>query len=131
MLLLASCGDGTAPAPATLPSADPGLVDAGPCRLRDAPVKTCDLPSEIAGSYGIVQRRNLALPTIKLRSRNAAVGARVVAAELAATSLLPTGERRTVARARHHEAGGPRYPATVEVRHCVPVTIESRVRAMP
>jgi len=131
LLLLASCGDRPTPIPAALPYADPGFVDAGEYRLRYALVMTRDLPSEIAGSYGIVQRRNLALLTITLVSRNADEGARRAAAELAATSVLLTGQRQALALTRHDEAGGPSYLATVEVRHRVPVTIEIRARATP
>lgn len=131
LLLLASCGDRPAPIPAALPYADPGFVDAGEHRLRYALVMTRDLPSEIAGSYGIVQRRNLALLTITLTSRNADAGARLAAAELAATSVLLTGQRQALALTRHDESGGPSYLATVEVRHRVPVTIEIRARATP
>jgi len=131
LLLLASCGDSPAPIPAALPYADPGFVDAGEHRLRYALVMTRDLPSEIAGSYGIVQRRNLALLTITLASRNPDTGARLAAAELAATSVLLTGQRQPLALTRHDETGGPSYLATVEVRHRVPVTIEIRARATP
>lgn len=128
LLLLASCGDSPAPIPTALPYADPGFVDAGEHRLHYALVMTRDLPSEIAGSYGIVQRRNLALLTITLTSRNAD-GARLAASELAAMSVLLTGQRQALALTRHDEAGGPSYLATVEVRHRVPVTIEIRARA--
>ena len=130
-LLLASCGDGQAPIPAALPYADPGFVDAGEHRLHYALIMTRDLPSEIAGSYGIVQRRNLALLTITLTSRNADGGTRLAAYELTATSVLLTGQRQALALARHDEAGGPSYLATFEVRHRVPVTIEIQVRATP
>ncbi len=129
LLLLASCGDRPTPIPAALPYADPGFVDAGEYRLRYALVMTRDLPSEIAGSYGIVQRRNLALLTITLAPRNAGAGARLAAAELAATSVLLTGQRQELALSRHDESGGPTYLAPVEVRHRVPVTIEIRARA--
>jgi hypothetical protein len=131
LLLLASCGDRPAPIPAAPPYADPGFVDAGEHRLRYALVMTRDLPSEIAGSYGIVPRRNLALLTITLASRNADAGTRLAAAELAATSVLLTGQRQELALRRHDESGGPSYLATVAVRHRVPVTIEIRARATP
>jgi hypothetical protein len=131
LLLLASCGDGPAPIPVALPYADPGFVDAGEHRLRYALVMTRALPSEIAGSYGIVQRRNLALLTVTLVSRNADAGARLAATELAATSVLLTGQRQPLAFTRHDATGGPSYLATVEVHHRVPVTIEIRARATP
>jgi hypothetical protein len=131
VLLLASCGDGRAPIPAALPYADPGFTDAGEHRLRYALIMTRDLPSEIAGSYGIVPRRNLALLTITLTSRNADGSVRIAAHELTATAVALTGQRQALALARHDEAGGPSYLATVEVRHRVPVTIEIRARATP
>jgi hypothetical protein len=129
LLLLASCGDPPAAIPAALPYVDPGFIDAGEHRLHYALVMTRDLPPEIAGSYGIVPRRNLALLTITLASRNADAGTRLAAAELAATSVLLTGQRQALALARHDAAGGPSYLATLEVRHRVPVTIEIRARA--
>ncbi len=90
---------------------------------------TRDLPSEIAGSYGIEQRRNLALLTIALLNRKSIGGPRLAAQELEATSIALTGQRKAVALVRHDDAGGPTYLATVEVPHRVPVTIEIRVRA--
>jgi len=119
--LLAACGDSPAPIPAALPYADPGFIDAGEHRLHYALVMTRDLPSEIAGSYGIVPRRNLALLTITLTSRNAD-SARLAASGLTATAVLLTGQRQALALTRHDEAGGPSYLAT-------PVTIEIRARA--
>ena len=130
LVLLAACGDDPAPIPAALPYADPGFVAAGEHRLHYALIMTRDLASEIAGSYGIVPRRNLALLTITLTSRNTD-GARLAASELAATSVLLTGQRQALALSRHDEAGGPSYLATVEVRPRVPVTIEIRARATP
>jgi len=90
---------------------------------------TRDLPLEIAGSYGIVQRRNLALLTIALMTRISPGGPRIGALELDATSIALTGERKTLALARHDDTHGPTYLAMVDVRHRVPVTIEIRARA--
>jgi Domain of unknown function (DUF4426) len=129
LLMLASCGDPPATIPAALPYVDPGFIDAGEHRLHYALVMTRDLPPEIAGSYGIVPRRNLALLTITLASRNADDRARLAAAQLTATSVLLTGQRQALALARHDAAGGPSYLAMLEVRHRVPVTIEIRARA--
>jgi len=130
LALLASCGGSPVPIPAALPYVDPGFVAVGACRLHYALTMTRDLPSEIAGSYGIVQRRNLALLTITLTSQDAG-GARLAPSELTATSILLTGQRQALTLDRYDDAGGPSYLATVEVRHRVPVTIEIRARATP
>ena len=129
LLLFASCGDSPAPIPAALPYADPGFIDAGEYRLLYAFVMTRDLPSEIAGSYGIVQRRNLALLTITLVSRDSDGLVRTGASEIEATAVTLTGERYSLPLVRHDEAGGPTWLATVEVRHRVPVTIQIRAHA--
>ncbi len=129
LLLLASCGESTAPIPPALPYTDPGFVAAGEHRMHYALIMTHDLPSEIAGSYGIVQRRNLALLTITLMARDASGGTRLAAFELTATSVLLGGTRQVLVLTRHDETGGPTYLATVAVQHRVPVTIEIRARA--
>ncbi|MEX1993793.1 MAG: DUF4426 domain-containing protein [Steroidobacteraceae bacterium] len=129
LLLLASCGDSPAPIPPALPYADPGFVSAGEHRMHYALNMTPDLPSEIAGSYGIEQRRNLALLTITLMSQDADAGVRLAPVALSATSVQLTGGRQALALTRHDESGGPTWLATVEVRHRVPLTIEIRARA--
>jgi Domain of unknown function (DUF4426) len=129
LALTSACGDPTVPPPPARPFADPGFVSTGGLRLYYALTPTLDLPAEIAGSYGIVQRRNLALLTITLVPQNGSGATRRVAGELAAVSIALTGERKTLALARHDEVGGPTYLAMVEVRHRVPVTIEIRARA--
>ena len=127
--MLAACGDApTAPPPAQ-PYTDPGFVAAGDLRLYYALTPTLDVPSEIAGSYGIVQRRNLALLAITLVPRDAPGTTRIAAGELEATAISLTGLREPLTLARHDDAGGPTYLATVELRHRVPVTIEIRARA--
>jgi hypothetical protein len=129
LALLAGCGDASAPPPPAQPFTDPGFADAGHLRLHYALTPTLDLPVGIAGSYGIVQRRNLALLTITLVPRDAPGTARIAASELAATAVSLTGLRTPLALARHDDAGGPTWLATVDIRHRVPVTIEIRVRA--
>ena len=129
LLLLASCGDSAAPIPPALPYADPGFVSAGEHRMHYALNLTRDLPSEIAGSYGIEQRRNLALLTITLMSQDADGGARFAPIALSATAIQLTGTRQALALTRHNETGGPTWLTTVKVRHRVPVTIEIRARA--
>lgn len=131
LALGAGCGERPAPPPPAQPYADPGFVAAGDLRLHYALTPTLDLPAEIAGSYGIVQRRNLALLTITLVPRNAAGAPRVAMSELTATAIALTGERNELLLVRHDEAGGPTWLATVDVRHRVPVTIEIHARATP
>jgi len=128
-LLLASCGGNPEPVPEAAPYADPGFAEAGHHRLHYALTMTHDLPSGIAGSYGIVPRRNLALLTITLMPRDSNSLARTGASEIEATAVTLTGERHSLPLARHDEAGGPTWLATVEVRHRVPVAIEIRARA--
>ena len=129
LALLAGCGDASAPPPPALPYTDPGFADAGDLRLHYALTPTLDLPAGIAGSYGIVQRRNLALLTITLVPRDAPGTTRIAASELAATAISLTGVRTPLVLARHDDSGGPTWLATVEIRHRVPVTIEIRLRA--
>jgi len=131
LLLLAGCGDAPAPPPPAQAFTDPGYADAGALRLHYALTPTEDLPAGIAGSYGIVQRRNLALLTITLVPRDAPGTTRIEPSALAATAISLTGDRTALALTRHDDAGGPTWLATVEIRHRVPVTIEIRVRATP
>ena len=130
-VLVAACSDSPAPVPEAQPYTDPGMAEAGAYRMHYALTMTRDLPSGIAGSYGIVQRRNLALLTITLAPRDASAEAAIDAAEVQATRVALTGERQAVQLARHDEAGGPTWLATIEVRHRVPLTIEIRARATP
>ena len=104
------------------------MVEAGEHRLRYALTLTTDLPAEIAGSYGIERRRNLALLVLTLERRDAQSGSRVDAASLEAETVTLTGERRALVLARHEDPGGPTWLAPVEVRHRVPLTIEIRAR---
>ena len=129
LALLAACGDAPTPPPPAQPYTDPGFTDAGDLRLHYALTPTLDLPAGIAGSYGIVQRRNLALLTIALVPRDAPGTTRIAAQELTASAISLTGVRTPLALARHDDAGGPTWLATVEIRHRVPVTIEIRLRA--
>lgn len=124
--LLAACSAGESPPPPAPPYTDPGYVDAGDYRLHYAMTQTTDLPSEIAGSYGIVQRPNLALLTIALSARD---GKLADATGLEATAVSLTGLRRPLALARHDTATGPTWLAPVEIRDREAVTIEIRARA--
>lgn len=128
LALLAACGRSSAPPPPARPYTDPGFVDAGDYRLHYALTPTTDLPSEIAGSYGIVQRRNLALLTIALAARG---GMRRGADRIEASAVSLTGLRQPVELTRHDSAAGPTWLASVAIRDREPVTIEIRARAAP
>ena len=127
----AACSDSPGPVPQAQPYTDPGMGEAGAYRMHYALTMTTDLASGIAGCYGIVQRRNLALLTITLAPRDAGADASVDSAEVEAVQVALTGQRQSVQLARHDEAGGPTWLATIEVRHRVPLTIEIRARATP
>jgi len=124
--LLAACSAGDSPPPPAQPFTDPGYVDGGDHRLHYALTQTTDLPSEIAGSYGIVQRNNLALLTIALVARD---GSLAETAGLEASAVSLTGLRRPLALVRHDSATGPTWLAPVEIRDREAVTIEIRARA--
>jgi hypothetical protein len=128
---MTACGGGPSPPPPARPFADPGYADAGGYRLHYGLTLTRDLPRDIARSYGIVQRRNLALLTATLAPRDAATGEIASLASIEATAVALTGERTPLAVARHDEKGVPTWLATIEVRDRVPVTIEIRARASP
>jgi hypothetical protein len=128
-LAAAACGESPAPPPPAIPFQDPGAVEAGAHRQRYALTQTTDLPAEIAGSYGIVQRRNLALLVLTLERRDAQPGNRIDAEYIEAETVSLTGQRHALALARHDEPGGPTWLAPVEVRHRVPLAIEIRARA--
>ncbi len=129
VLGLAACGGSPAPVPQARSYEDPGFVESGGWRLRYALTQSTDLPAEIAGSYGIVQRRNLALLVLTLERVGDAPGTRVDAEAIEAESIALTGERRTLVLSRHDEPGGPTWIAPVELQHRVPFTIEIRARA--
>ena len=127
-LALVGCGE-TPSGPARAgPYADPGFVAAGDARMYYALTLTSDLPSEIAGSYGLLPRRNLALLTIAFTSQAAGAAPRIAATELDAVAVTLLGERKPLALRRIDENGGPTYLATLDVRHREPITIEIRAR---
>jgi len=128
-LAATACGGDPAPPPPAIPYEDPGAIEAGAYRLRYALTLTTDLPAEIAGSYGIVQRRNLALLVLTLERRDAQPGNRVGAERMEADAISLTGERHALALTRHEDSGGPTWLAPVEVRHRIPLAIEIRANA--
>lgn len=129
-LAIGACGTDPGRPPAAREFADPGFVTAGRIRMDYALTLTGDLPPAIAGSYAVVQRRNLALLTITL-APEAAVGARRIrASELDATAVTLLGVRQALALRRVDEPDGPTYLAEVEVRDREPITIEIRALAV-
>jgi len=128
-LAIGACDAGPEKPQAARIYADPGFVAAGHVRLYYALTMVDDLPPAIAGSYAVVQRRNLALLTITL-APEAAVGARRIRArELDAAAVTLLGVRQALALRRVDEPGGPTYLAEVAVRNREPITIEIRARA--
>jgi hypothetical protein len=127
-LTIGGCGDNPGAPPPAREFADPGFVAAGDVRLHYALTLTSDLPPAIAGSYDIVQRRNLALLTITLTPAAGTGTERLVAIELQADAVSLLGERSPLPMRRVDEDGGPTYLATVSVRHREPITIEIRAR---
>ncbi len=129
LVLLPGCGRDPEPVPEAPAYPDPGFVEAGGWRMHYALTATQDLPSAIAGGYGIVQRPNLALLVIALEARAPNAAQAALAPEVEATAVSLTGARLPLALSRHDEAGRPSWLASVEVRHRVPITIEIRARA--
>lgn len=126
---LAACGDGGHSPPTARSYTDPGFVEAGGIRLHYALTPTRDLPSVITGSYGIEQRPNLALLTIRPVPRDAELSPLADAFTVEASAVALTGLRTPLALRRVDETGGPTWLATVAVRHREPVTIEIRAQA--
>lgn len=122
-------GDPGAPPPAR-EFTDPGFVTAGDVRLDYALTLTRDLAPEIAGSYDIVQRPNLALLVMTLAPASGTGTARLAANELEAEAVTLMGERTRLPLRRVDEPGGPTYLATVTVRHRESITIEIRARVV-
>lgn len=131
LLLAAGCGGSQEPVAEAAPYLDPGFVEAGDYRLHYALTLARDLPSAIAGSYGILQRTNLAVLTVAIAPRNAPAGRAVAGAQVEATAVSLTGAREALALERRDEPGAATWIATVEVRHRVPLTIEIEALAAP
>jgi hypothetical protein len=127
--LAAGCGRNPEPVPEARAFADPGFVEAEGWRMHYALTSTQDLPAAIAGSYGIVQRPNLALLVVALEASPPREATDTAGAEAEATAVSLTGVRAALALVRRDEAGRPTWLATVEVRHRVPITIEMEARA--
>jgi hypothetical protein len=127
LALLAACGEGPEPVPEARPYLDPGFVEAGNHRLHYALTPARDLPAAIAGSYGIEQRKDLAVLTIAIAPRDPRAAGGSEAPQVEADAVALTGVREPLAL--RAEPGGASWIATVAVRHRVPVTIEIRARA--
>jgi len=129
--LAAGCGGVPGPVPQAPPYVDPGFTDAGAYRLYYALTLSRDLPSGIAGSYGIQPRRNLAVLALTLAPSDGREAPPVDAPEIEAVAVFLTGERGPLSLTRRDEAGRPTWFATLQVAHRVPLTIEIRARATP
>jgi len=131
LLLAAGCGGSPEPVAEATPYLDPGFVEAGDYRLHYALTLARDLPSAIAGSYGILRRPNLAVLTVAIAPRDTSAGPAVAGAQAEATAVSLTGTRESLVLERRDEPGSATWIATVEVRHRVPLTIEIEARAAP
>jgi hypothetical protein len=131
LMLAAGCGGSPEPVAEATPYLDPGFVEAGDHRLHYALTLARDLPSAIAGSYGILQRPNLAVLTVAIAPRDTPADRAVAGAQVEATAVSLTGVREPLVLARRDEPGAATWIATVEVRHRVPLTIEIEARAAP
>jgi hypothetical protein len=128
LLLAAGCGGSPGPVAEAMPYLDPGFVEAGNYRLHYALTLARDLPSAIAGSYGILQRTNLAVLTVAIVPRDTLAGFAAAGARVEATAVSLTGGREPLVLERRDEPGSATWIATVEVRHRVPLTIEIEAR---
>jgi hypothetical protein len=131
LVLAAGCGGSPEPVAEATPYLDPGFVEAGDYRLHYALTLARDLPSAIAGSYGILQRPNLAVLTVAIAPRDTSAASAVAGAKVEATAVSLTGVRESLVLERRDEPGAATWIATVEVRHRVPLTIEIEARAAP
>ena len=129
--LIAGCGGEPGPVPEASPYVDPGFTEAGAYRLYYALTLSRDLPSGIAGSYGIQPRRNLAVLALTLAPSDEREAPPIDAPEIEAVAVFLTGEREPLSLTRRDEAGRPTWLATLQVPHRVPLTIEIRARATP
>ena len=129
LLLLAGCGGSPEPIAEAPPYRDPGFVEAGGYRMHYALTLARDLPAAIAGSYGIEQRKDLAVLTVAIVPSYPRVHAGDAASQVEADAVSLIGTRRPLALSRHDEPGAETWIATVDVRHREPITIEIRSRA--
>ena len=129
LLLLAGCGGSPEPIAEAPPYRDPGFVGAGGYRMHYALTLSRDLPAAIAGSYGIEQRKDLAVLTVAIVPSYPRGHAGDAASQVEADAVSLIGTRRRLALSRHDEPGAETWIATVDVRHREPITIEIRSRA--
>ena len=127
--LLAGCGGSPEPIAEAPPFLDPGFVEAGGYRMHYALTLSRDLPAAIAGSYGIEQRRDLAVLTVAIAPSEPRANVGDAASQVEADAVSLIGTRRPLALSRHDEPGAETWIATVDVRHREPITIEIRSRA--
>ncbi|HEU4516425.1 MAG TPA: DUF4426 domain-containing protein [Steroidobacteraceae bacterium] len=129
LLILAACGGSPEPVAQASPYLDPGFVESAEHRLHYALTPTLDLPAAIAGSYGIEQRKDLAVLTVAIAPRDPSAATALATPWVEADAVSLTGVRQPLALARRDEPGAATWIATVDVRHRVPITIEIRARA--
>ena len=129
LLLLAGCGGSPEPIAEAPPYRDPGFVEAGGYRMHYALTLSRDLPAAIAGSYGIEQRKDLAVLTVAIVPSDPRANAGDAASRVEADAVSLIGTRQRLALSRHDEPGAETWIATVDVRHREPITIEIRSRA--
>ena len=129
LLLLAGCGGSPEPIAEAPPYRDPGFVEAGGYRMHYALTLSRDLPAAIAGSYGIEQRKDLAVLTVAIVPSAPRANAGDAASRVEADAVSLIGTRQRLALSRHDEPGAETWIATVDVRHREPITIEIRSRA--
>jgi hypothetical protein len=129
LLLFAGCGGSPEPIAEAPPYRDPGFVEAGGYRMHYALTLSRDLPAAIAGSYGIEQRKDLAVLTVAIVPVDPRATVDNDASQVDADAVSLIGTRRPLALSRRDEPGAETWIATVDVRHREPITIEIRSRA--
>lgn len=115
LLLLAACG-GPAPGPvAARPASDPGFVAVGAYQLRYGTVVAAELPVEVARSYGIEHRGDLALLNVSVLRRGEGTLSLPVAATVTGSQRSLIGEPRPLEFREISAGGSLSYVATLDI----------------
>jgi len=115
LLLLAACG-GPAPGPvAARPASDPGFVAVGTYQLRYGTVVAAELPAEVARSYGIERRGNLAVLNVSVLRRSEGTQLLPVAATVTGTQRSLISEPRPLEFREISAGGSLSYVATLDI----------------